>query len=48
MLLIVSFSNLVDISSCPELDFGFNLAETHYVPVFLAVPGAQLFAVVQI
>ena len=23
-------------------------AETHYVPVFLAVPGAQLFAVVQI
>ena len=26
MLLIVSFSNLVDISSCPELDFGFNLA----------------------
>ena len=23
-------------------------AETHYVPVFLAVPGTQLFAVVQI
>ena len=23
-------------------------AETHYVPVFLAVPGAQLFAMVQI